>query len=68
MSSILGRNIGAFDRMARIALGLGLLSLTVVGPQTVWGYVGLVPLLTGALGRCPLYGMFGFTTCPVSRA
>jgi Protein of unknown function (DUF2892) len=68
MSSILGRNIGAFDRMARIALGLGLLSLTVVGPQTAWGYVGLVPLLTGALGRCPLYGMFGFTTCPVSRA
>ena len=56
-------NVGTFDRTFRILLGLGLLSLVFVGPQTLWGLVGLVPLLTG-LGRfCPAYGMTGVNTC-----
>lgn len=46
-------------------VGLGLLSLTVVGPKTLWGLVGLVPLLTGLLGSCPLYTVVGFSTCPI---
>jgi hypothetical protein len=68
MSSLLAKNVGTVDRVARIALGLGLLSLTIVGPQTAWGYVGVVPLLTAFIGSCPLYSLFGFSTCPVQRA
>lgn len=59
-------NEGKVDRILRIVLGLGLLSLVFVGPQTMWGLVGLVPLFTGALGFCPLYKVFGFNTCPIA--
>lgn len=58
-------NEGKVDRILRVVAGLGLLSLAFVGPQTAWGYVGLVPLLTGAIGFCPLYKVFGFDTCPL---
>jgi len=57
-------NEGKLDRILRIVVGLGLLSLVFVGPQTLWGLVGLVPLLTGLAGYCPLYQVFGFNTCP----
>ena len=58
-------NEGIVDRAIRIVLGLVLLSLTVLGPATLWGLVGFVPLLTGILGFCPLYRVLGFTTCSV---
>ena len=58
-------NEGTADRVIRVVLGLGLLSLTMVGPQTPWGYVGLVPLATGLLGFCPLYRLVGINTCKV---
>ncbi len=58
------RNEGTLDRVARVVLGLILLSLTVVGPQTMWGLVGLIPLLTGLVGYCPIYKLLGFDTCP----
>lgn len=61
-------NEGTMDRVVRVVLGLGLLSLTVVGPQTMWGLVGLVPLATGALGSCPLYSVLGFNTCGLKKA
>ncbi len=57
------RNIGNVERIIRIAAGLGILSLTVIGPQTPWGLLGLVPLATGALGWCPPYAIFGINTC-----
>ncbi len=60
-------NEGFWDRAVRVVLGVGLLSLTVVGPQTPWGLVGIVPLVTGALGFCPLYRVCGMSTCPVKR-
>jgi len=60
------KNEGNIDRIFRIVMGLGLLSLVFVGPQTMWGLVGIVPLLTGAIGFCPLYKVFGFDTCPLS--
>lgn len=66
-SKILPRNEHQIERALRVLLGIGLLSLTVVGPKTLWGLVGLVPLLTGALGSCPLYTLFGFSTCPLTR-
>ncbi|MCU9836663.1 MULTISPECIES: DUF2892 domain-containing protein [Ruegeria] len=61
------RNEGTLDRAARIILGLILLSLTVVGPQTMWGLIGIVPLLTGLVGSCPLYSIFGISTCPLKK-
>lgn len=60
------KNVGAVDRGARALLGLGLLSLTVFGPQTMWGLVGIVPLATGLMGTCPLYSLLGLSTCPAS--
>ncbi|MEN0651697.1 DUF2892 domain-containing protein [Hyphobacterium sp. WM6] len=59
------RNEGLIDRALRIVLGLVLISLVFVGPQSVWGWVGVVPLVTGLVGFCPLYAMFGLRTCPV---
>ena len=58
-------NEGKVDRIFRIILGLGLLSLVFIGPQTLWGLVGLVLLLTGLMGFCPLYRVFGFASCPL---
>ena len=52
-------NIGSSDRLVRILLGIGSLLLAFEGPRTAWGYVGLVPLITGLLGYCPLYRAFG---------
>ena len=60
------KNEGTLDRMLRVILGLGLLRLTVIGPITAWGYVRLIPLLTGVLGVCPLYKLFCLSTCPLS--
>ena len=65
--NFLMRNEGTIDRVIRVVLGLGLLSIVFVGPKTLWGLVGLVPLLTGLAGRCPLYRLFGIKTCPVTR-
>ncbi len=59
------KNVGGIDRIARIVVGSILLALVFVGPQTPWGWIGLVPLLTGLIGWCPLYTALGFNTCPV---
>lgn len=61
-------NEGTVDRAIRIIAGLGLLSLVVVGPKTLWGLVGLVPLATGLIGWCPAYSLFGVRTCKVKTA
>jgi len=61
-------NEGTADRTLRVLLGIVLLSLTFVGPRTPWGLIGLVPLLTGLLGICPLYSLFGISTCPMRKA
>jgi hypothetical protein len=52
--------------MVRIVLGAGLLALVFLGPQTPWGFVGVVPLVTGLVGFCPLYRLLGLSTCPVA--
>ncbi|WP_455374428.1 YgaP family membrane protein [Limibacillus halophilus] len=57
------RNVGTIDRLLRIILGLGLISLVFVGPQTYWGLIGIVPLLTALAGYCPAYSLFGIRTC-----
>jgi hypothetical protein len=57
------KNIGNIERVLRVVVGLGLLSLTVVGPQSLWGLIGLLPLATGLIGWCPPYAMLGISTC-----
>jgi hypothetical protein len=59
------RNEGTIDRTLRVGLGLVLIALVFVGPQTPLGWLGLVPLLTGLVGFCPLYRLIGVNTCRV---
>ena len=62
------KNEGKVDRILRVIVGLVVLSLCVIGPQTLWGLVGLVPLITGLLGFCPLYKILGLSTCPLKKS
>lgn len=57
-------NEGTLDRTIRVVLGVALLALTFTGPKTMLGLVGVVPLLTGLVGFCPLYRLVGIRTCP----
>jgi hypothetical protein len=57
------KNVHKFERVIRIIAGLAILSLVFVGPETPWGWLGLVPLATGILGWCPAYAIFGLSTC-----
>ncbi|MGB5660715.1 MAG: DUF2892 domain-containing protein [Thermoanaerobaculia bacterium] len=59
------RNEGTTDRVLRVIFGLGLLSLVFVGPQTPWGWIGVIPLATGLIGSCPLYTLLGLNSCPM---
>lgn len=56
-------NVGTIDRVLRIIVGIALISLVFVGPQTSWGWIGLVPLLTAVVGYCPAYSLLGIRTC-----
>lgn len=62
------KNVGSVDKVIRIILGLVLLALVFVGPQTPWGWIGIIPLATGLIGFCPLYSVFGINTCPTKQA
>lgn len=64
-------NVGGFDRIARIVAGLILLAAFFIYPDASWRYftlIGLIPLVTGLVGTCPIYSMFGLSTCPVKKA
>jgi len=61
-------NVGSSDRVARVVLGAGLVTLAASGVVGGWGYIGIVPLLTAALGFCPLYSLVGVNTCPKKHA
>jgi len=61
----MNKNEGFIDRTLRILLGVLLLAMVFIGPQTFWGYVGLIPLITGLVGFCPLYKIFGLSSCSV---
>lgn len=61
------KNEGSIDRALRVILGLVVLSLVFVGPQTAWGWIGLVPLVTGLVGFCPLYSVLGISTCSIRQ-
>ncbi|MGY0218498.1 YgaP family membrane protein [Endozoicomonadaceae bacterium StTr2] len=61
------KNAGSIDRAVRVVLGLVLISLVFIGPQTPWGWVGSIFLVTGLVGMCPLYSIFGINTCPLNK-
>ncbi len=56
-------NIGNSDRLARIIIGILLIAMVFVGPKTAWGWIGLIPLLTGLIRWCPAYRVLGMSTC-----
>ena len=66
-SKLFPTNEHPYERVARVLLGVGVLSLAFIGPKTPLGFIGIVPIATGLLGSCPLYTVFGFSTCPASR-
>lgn len=57
------KNVGGIDRTLRIVIGVALIAAAATGAVGVWGYLGVVPLLTGLVGWCPPYAMLGFNTC-----
>lgn len=64
-------NVGTIDRLVRIIAGLVLLALFFLYPDASWRYfalIGIVPLATGLLSTCPLYSLFGLSTCPMKKA
>jgi hypothetical protein len=66
-SKALPTNEHNVERVVRVLVGIGLLSLVFVGPKTLWGLIGLVPLVTGLIGSCPLYTVLGISTCPMKK-
>ena len=60
-------NVGGIDRILRIVVGIVLIALVFVGPQTPWGWLGLIPLITGVFSSCPLYSLIGFSSCPLKK-
>jgi len=65
---LLPRNVHNIERVVRVLVGIGILSLAFIGPETCWGYLGIIPITTGLIGTCPLYTVFGFSTCPKKKA
>ena len=63
----MSKNEGTVDRALRVILGLVLLSLVFIGPQTMWGLIGIVPLVTGLVGICPIYSILGIKTCSIKN-
>ena len=61
-------NVGSIDRIARLLIGLLLITLAALGTIGVWGWIGVVLVATAALSFCPLYTVFGLSTCPMKKA
>lgn len=63
-------NVGGADRAIRIIAGLVLIALAVfnVAPIGAWGWIGILPLLTGVFRVCPAYSLLGMSTCPLKSA
>jgi hypothetical protein len=60
-------NEGTIDRALRVIAGLILVALAATGTVGVWGWIGIMPLLTGAIGFCPAYTILGINTCPMKK-
>lgn len=60
-------NVGTVDRILRVLAGLVLIAMVYVGPQTPWGWIGVIPLLTALVGFCPAYKLIGLSTCSMKK-
>ena len=58
-------NVGGIDRILRIVAGLALIALAATGTVGAWGWIGVVPVLTGVFRFCPFYTLLGMNTCPL---
>ncbi|MBL8141919.1 MAG: DUF2892 domain-containing protein [Acidobacteria bacterium] len=67
MANFLATNEHPIERVIRVIAGIGILSLAFIGPKSALGYLGVIPLLTGILGSCPLYTLVGINTCPIAK-
>jgi hypothetical protein len=61
-------NVGGIDKTLRIVVGIALIAMAALGVVGAWGWIGVVPLLTGLLGTCPAYSLLGVNTCPMRKA
>ncbi len=61
------KNVHNIERMVRIVAGLIIVSLVFIGPQSAWGWLGLIPLATGISGWCPPYAILGISTCKTAK-
>lgn len=62
----MNKNVGNIDKILRIVAGVVLIGLTLADVIGVWGWIGVVPLVTGLMGWCPAYSLLGIQTCPMS--
>jgi hypothetical protein len=60
-------NVGGIDRILRIVVGAALIAAAATGTVGLWGYLGVLPLLTGLFRFCPAYPLLGMSTCPVKQ-
>jgi len=60
-------NVGSIDRTLRIVAGLALIALAATGTVGAWGWIGVVPLVTGIFKFCPAYTLLGVSTCPMHK-
>lgn len=60
-------NVGGLDRVLRVVVGLVLIALAVTGTVGAWGYIGIVPVLTGLFSFCPVYPLLGINTCSLKK-
>lgn len=61
-------NIHSVERGLRVVVGLVLVSLAFWGPANLWFLIGVIPLVTGLFGSCPLYTLLGINTCRMGKA
>ena len=60
-------NVGNMDRALRIIVGIILITLAATGIFAPWGWIGIIPLVTGIIKSCPLYSILGMNTCPMGK-
>ena len=60
-------NVGSWDRVLRVVVGLVLIGLAATGTVGLWGWIGVVPVATGLFGFCPAYSLLGIKTCPMKK-
>ncbi|MBN9423066.1 MAG: hypothetical protein BGO63_02855 [Candidatus Accumulibacter sp. 66-26] len=61
-------NVGGIDKILRVVAGIVLIALAATNVIGVWGWIGVVPLLTGLVGWCPAYTLFGMNSCPMKKS